>query len=112
MKEDMVVITKLYDLVTYSIPLIHKFPKLFRFSLGSRIENGLYEILLDLVRAKYSHTKKATLMEVNLRIEQMRFLIRLSKDFRVLSIRAYEQIVKRLNEVGSLVGGWIKKAKR
>lgn len=110
MSEELRVISRAYDLIVYAIPLGQKFPKPHRFSLGVRLENVLYDVLLDLVHAKYSSAKRERLQGVNLNIEKARFLIRLACDFRVLSTGAYEQAAKRLNEIGILTGGWIKKA--
>ena len=110
-REEMIAITRTYDLIGYAVPLFQKFPKLHRFSLGVRMENELYDVLMELVSAKYSRSKGELLRGVNLRIEKSRFLARLACDFRVLSVGAYKEVAKRLDEVGRLVGGWIKKAK-
>jgi len=41
-------------------------------------------------------------------LDKLRILIRLSKDFKFISIRQYEFVSGEINEVGKMLGGWIK----
>lgn len=38
----------------------------------------------------------------------MRFLFRLSTDLRYLDLRRFEHAARSLDEVGRLIGGWVK----
>jgi hypothetical protein len=51
--EELVVITKVYDLILWSCNHTGKFPRNHRFVLGERIERNLYDLLEILIRAKY-----------------------------------------------------------
>ena len=57
MAGDISVITKIYDLIMWSIPHIAKFPRAHRFILGEIIERNLYSILEDIIEAKYTKEK-------------------------------------------------------
>lgn len=74
------VIAKTYDLIKWLMPAITKFPKDKRYTLGQRIENKLLDILDILLEANYSKEKLELLKKANLRLEQFRYLIRLSSD--------------------------------
>jgi hypothetical protein len=52
--EELVVITKTYDLILWSCNHTGKFPRNHRFVLGERIERNLYDLLEILIRAKYA----------------------------------------------------------
>jgi hypothetical protein len=51
------------------IPQIDKFPRLRRFTLGERLESTLLEVLELTVQAAFTHDKRASLQQANLRME-------------------------------------------
>ncbi|MEW6263936.1 MAG: diversity-generating retroelement protein Avd [Thermodesulfobacteriota bacterium] len=104
-------ITLTYDLLKWSIPTLQKFPRDQRFLLGERIESNILDVLELLIQANYSKEKLEHLRQANLRIEVLRFLWRLSTDMTYLNRRRYEFVSARLNDIGSLIGGWMKKVK-
>ena len=105
-------ITITYDLLLWAIPILAKFPRDQRFLLGDRIESGLLDILEGLIDARYSKEKAELLRKANLGIEKQRFLFRLAKDLKYLSLRRYKFVSEKLDETGRLVGGWIKSLER
>ena len=52
--EELVVITKAYDLILWSCRHTGKFPRNHRFVLGERIERNLYDVPDLLIQAKYT----------------------------------------------------------
>ncbi len=102
------IVQKMYDIILWMMPLIEKFPKNKRYTIGSRMENVLLEILDLLVEASYSRSKIALLKRANLDLEKFRFLARLAKDLKFVDLRRYKYISEILDEVGSMLGGWIK----
>ncbi len=105
-------LTRTYDLLLWVIPVLEKFPRSQRFLLGERIETFLLDIMELLIKAVYTKNKTGILKEANLKIETLRYLIRLSKDLKFLSTKRYEYISEKLNEIGMEVGGWLKYAAR
>jgi len=93
--EELVAITKAYDLVREMTQRVGKFPRDFKFLLGDRILSNVYDVLDLLVEAKYTRNKDLLLDRANLRLEQMRFQVRLAHDEKLLSTHQYE------------VAGWI-----
>jgi hypothetical protein len=67
--EELVVITKTYDLILWSCHHTGKFPRHHRFVLGERIERNLYDLLETLIRAKYSKPRQELLEKANLMLE-------------------------------------------
>ena len=105
---EMLLITKVYDLVVWSCHHVAKFPRSHRFTLGDRLEIRLYEVLERLIRAKYTHDRRALLRSVNIELELLRFQFRIAKDLQCLSVDSYGYAARSVDEVGRLLGGWIK----
>jgi hypothetical protein len=106
--EELVVITKAYDLILWSCNHTGKFPRNHRFVLGERIERNLYDLLEILIRAKYSKHRQELLEQANLVLEILRFQMRLAKDLQCLKVDSYGFAAKAIDEVGKLVGGWLR----
>lgn len=106
----MPVVTKTYDLVVWLLPKLAKFPRDQRFLLGDRIENTLLDCLELLIEATYSREKAGILKNVNLKLEKLRFLVRISRDMHYVNIESYEFTARKIDEIGRMVGGWIKMA--
>jgi hypothetical protein len=106
----MLVITKVYDLVVWSCRHIAKFPRSHRFTLGDRLEVRLYQVLEMLIRARYTRDRAALLRAVNVELELLRFQFRLAKDLQCLSVESYGHAARSVDEVGRLLGGWVKQS--
>ena len=108
MQKEVDAITKLYDLLLWMIPKLEKFPRSQKFVLGDRMETLMLDILELLIEAAYSKKKQAVLRSANLKLEQLRYLVRLSKDLKLLNPKAYEFSARAIDGVGTSVGGWLK----
>jgi hypothetical protein len=107
-RTELPVILKGYDLVLWSCRHLAKFPRSFRFTLGDGMERRLYEILDGLLQAKCGHEKVALLQAVNLKLELLRFQYRLAHELRCLSTDSYGYASRTVNEIGQMVGGWLR----
>ena len=105
---EMLLITKVYDLVVWSCRHVAKFPRSHRFTLGDRLEVRLYGVLETLIRAKYTRDRRALLRSVNVELELLRFQFRIAKDLQCLSVDSYGFAARSVDEAGRLLGGWIK----
>src|SRR5262245_32811913 len=106
--EELVVITKTYDLILWSCNHTRKFPRNHRFVLGERIEGILYDLLDLLIRAKFTRNRQELLQQANLGLEILRFQMRLAKDLQCLKVESYGFATKAIDEIGKLVVGWLK----
>ena len=86
-QEELIVITKTYDLILWSCNHTGKFPRNHRFVLGERIERNLYDLLEKLIQAKYTRQRQSLLEHANLMLEILRFQMRLAKDLQCLQGR-------------------------
>ena len=92
-------------------PTINKFPKSQRFVLGQRIENSILQILEGIIEANQEVNKLVYLKRISVELDKLRILIRLSKDLKFVSIRQYEFAAEKVNEIGKMLGGWIKSSR-
>jgi 23S rRNA-intervening sequence protein len=106
--DELTVITKTDDLILWSCHHTGKFPRNHRFVLGERIERNLYDLLETLIQAKYSRQRQPLLEKANLMLEILRFQMRLAKDLQCLKVESYGFAAKAIDEIGKLVGGWLK----
>ena len=107
--EELVVITKTYDLILWSCNHTSRFPRQHRFVLGERLERSLYDLLELLIQAKYQRERAALLEAANLKLEILRFQVRLAKDLQCLNPGSYEFASRAIEEIGRLIGGWARR---
>jgi hypothetical protein len=105
---ELAVIAQTYDLVIWSCRHIAKFARSHRFTLGDRLENRLYLLLELLLQAKYQRERAPLLRQANMELELLRFQFRLAKDLRCLSLDSYGFAARSVNEIGQMIGGWLK----
>jgi hypothetical protein len=107
-EDDLPVFVKWMEFLDWLLAATGRFPKQARFSFCRRIEGIALDVVEDLVEARYSRDKRATLRRANLRLEKLRVLLRLSHMRRYLSHDAFAHASKAINEAGRMLGGWIK----
>ena len=108
MFQNLPIFEKTYELILWLYPTVNKFPKSQRFVLGQRIENTILRILEGIIDANQERNKLSYLKQTSVELDKLRILIRLSKDLRFISIRQYGFGAGKINEIGKMLGGWIK----
>ena len=109
---ELTVVTKTYDLTLWLLTQINKLPRSYRFVLGDRIENTTLDILELLLEATYERDRGGVLKRANLKLEKLRYLIRICKDLKLINLKSYEHLARQVNEVGMLIGGWARQQRR
>lgn len=107
-ESDLPIFVKWIDFLKWLLSKTEKFPKKVRFTFSNRMNNLALDIVERLVEARYSRSKYPILRQANLNLEKLRILFRISYESRFLSHEAYEHGVKKMNEVGRMLGGWMK----
>lgn len=97
-----------YQFMLWLVPTVEKFPRSQKFLLGDRIQSAALDVIDGLVDATYSKDNRVALKRVNLLLQKLRFLFRLATDLHLLDLRRYEHAARSLDEIGRLVGGWLK----
>jgi hypothetical protein len=111
--DKLILFQKSYDFLLWLYPLVNRLPKHHRAILGKQIEElGIY-ILLDTMSANSARGAKRKEMQlvVSTEIDKLRILLRLTKDLRFMSIKQYAYASERVNEIGSVLSGWMRSSK-
>ena len=111
MKQDLILQQKLYDFTIWMTGHTAKFPKSHRFSFAVRIENLLLETLGLIQRANHSKQKQNYFEKIDSNLDELKLLIRLSKDLTLFPFKSYEFAAKNIEEIGRIFGGWSKSQK-
>lgn len=94
--------------IQWLIPTLDKLPRSQKFLLGDRMQGTALDVLERLIEATYSKSRERQLGQANLGIEKLRFLFRICVELHYLDLRRYEHAARALDEIGRMVGGWIK----
>ena len=86
------------------------FPKIEKYSLGQKIENLILEILEISLKTVYSpkQEKLSLLKEVDIKVNLLKTLLRLANEIKSLDNKKYLILQEKLQEIGRMVGGWIR----
>lgn len=106
-----VVVEKHYQLILWLLPRMAEFPKDQRFLLADRIQGTLLDVLERLIEAVYRREKIPHLREANLGLEKARFLMRMAKDRKYITVSRHAFFCKSVDEIGRMIGGWVKAEK-
>jgi 23S rRNA-intervening sequence protein len=106
--DDLSIIQKTYDLIKWYVPLLDRLPRSHKFILGERMTRRLYDVLEDLVSAKYDREKLAQLKAINRHLTILRYQTRMLLDFELISVKRYQYASQRIDEIGMELGTWIK----
>lgn len=107
-QEELPIIQKTYDLIRWYVPHLNKMPRDFRFCFADRIQNTLYTLLEELIRARYARRKTEILERLNAELDVLRHQTRLCVDFNLMDHRRYEHAAGLINQIGENLGGWIR----
>ncbi len=108
MAEELKVIQKSYDFCKWLMGHTGKFPKSHRFSIAVRLENVFLQFLENMVVANHRHAKLPLLQAADEALIKVRLLIRLSHEQQFINTNSYEFAAQSLDEIGRMLGGWIK----
>lgn len=101
--------TKSYDFIKWLIPLTVKFPREQRFVIAARLQQRSLDFMEQLYIIASTANKRTALARADVYLKQLRFYLRLSHDLQLITTRRYEFASRQVEEIGRLLGGWIKK---
>jgi len=101
---------KLYELYTLFHSYQSLIPKSQRYTLWLRCENTILTLLETVIEIghKGDKDKLNALLVVSDKLDVLKVLCRLAKDTRTIDSKQYLAIQTIVQEVGKMLGGWIK----
>jgi len=115
MRNELPVIQRIYDMILWMTNHLDHFPRARRYTLGTRIEDTLYDLLERCIEARYTRDKAikiGRLRSANTQLEKLRYFIRLCHDQQLMSTRQYGFVSEKINDIGVALGGWSKEVNR
>jgi hypothetical protein len=104
----------LVDLVGWTLDRTASLPKSHRFTFGERLDQLTLDCLELTLEAIYAppEQKAVPLRRVNLNLEKLRVFWRLVCDRRWISQQQLLVVSQKLDEIGRMIGGWLKQVGR
>jgi len=109
---DLPIFAKLYEFYEKLTLGIAIFPKTKRYTLGQKLDNITLETFELLFSISNSNNKTETLYKISNKIDLLKILLRLANDTQALTNRSYLQLQEMLQEIGKMLGGWIRATKQ
>ncbi len=110
-KEDYPIFDKSYQLCLEIFRVTMKFPKAQRYIISQRLQDASLRFIEEITLGFTSTAKLAALTCASDYLEKLRILTRVALELNFWSFKTYERINSLINEIGKMLGGWLKKEK-
>lgn len=107
----LLIYQKYIDVINYGYNLLIKFPKTEKYALSSSIRNSMFETLRLILYANKiadKYTRVKILNKIDAEIAMQGFYVRFSYNQKYITSKNYLEWSKRLEEIGKILGGWLK----
>ena len=90
--------------------IVGDFPKLYRYSLGSKIEDSFLDMLEYIFSSIYlpPEQKIVTLGRAIAKLNAVQFFLQIAWENKCVQSKQYALLSEQLEEVGKMLGGWKK----
>ena len=106
--DDLLVRKRVEDMLQYAYTAVRQFPKAERHVLSAEIRATCWRLLRLVIVCNKRYYKKTTLQDLDAELELLRAQVRLAFELRYLPPRKHEHWSRLNDEIGRLIGGWIK----
>ncbi len=110
---DIPIFKKAYDLYKTFYGYRDSIAKQDRYTIWQRCENIILDILENILLASqmYKAEKLPILEKVSLKLNFLRVFFRLMKEVKTIDNKKYIILQELVDEIGRMLGGWIKSTK-
>jgi len=110
---NLTLIQKLISVYKLWHEFLPHFPKDSKYTIGGKIDNLFLETIEYIIRASYSDKieKLISLKDASLKLDLLKFFLQLSWEIKALDNKRYILLSEKLNEIGKMMGGWLKSIK-
>jgi hypothetical protein len=110
MAEDMVILTRTFDLLAWLLPKAERFPRVYQRTVAQRMMDAaldFQEILFE-AQSQGGSTRQKHLREADAALNKLRLYLRLAHRWKWLNDGQYQHVSTLVAEIGRLLGGWLK----
>lgn len=105
-------VQKAYDINLWLLARVARLPRDYKFTLGDRLQTASLDLSLALIEAAHAVSRDRPLYRASRLLDQLRLLLRMARDLGALSPRQHEHVSGLNEELGRMIGGWIRSTKR
>ena len=114
MAQELVLLTRLFDLLTWLLPKAEHFPRVYRHTVTQRLMNAALDCQEAVFTAQSTRDtrRNIALQDADAALNCLRLYLRLAHQWQWLNDGQYAHISTQVAEIGKLLGGWIKQSRR
>ena len=102
------IFSRTYDLLCWLLPATNKFPRQQRFVLAAAVQRSVFGFQERLIEATRLPEPLMALRRADAELAKLRVYLRLCRDLDLLSMGQYEHVSRMVDEIGRLLGGWLR----
>jgi hypothetical protein len=106
--EELKVRQKIEDMMVYAYQALNQYPKSEKHCLVAETKASMFQLLELVIICNKKYYKKNTLQELDVELDVLRSYVRLGFNLYYLPPKKYEIWSKLNDEIGRMIGGWIK----
>src|SRR5947208_9658019 len=96
------------ELVRWVLQATVRYPCHYRAALGKATQEAALKLQRELIAAARRRDKRTALQAADEALHELRVLLRQGQTLNLMTLGQYEHVVRLLDEVGRLLGGWRK----
>ena len=109
---ELPIIEACLDLIRWYVPLLHRLPRQHKFGLGDRLIANLYQLMDQLIHARYARHKLPILEPLKAHIIVIQMQTRLLQEFQLMELSRYEHASRLITAIAKQHSGWLTQQQR
>lgn len=110
--EELKIKKKCEEMIAYGYKAVAQFPRAERHVLSQEIRSTMWALLRLIVICNRRYHKKTTMQDLDAELDLLRSQLRLATDLGYLPFRKYEVWSRHADEIGRMIGGWLRSLHR
>jgi hypothetical protein len=112
MAQELVLLTRLFDLLNWLLPKAERFPRVYRQTVTLRLMNAALDCqeAVFVAQSGRGARRQSALQDADAALNRLRLYLRLAHGWRWLNDSQYAHVSAQVVEIGKLLGGWIKQS--
>lgn len=112
MAEELVLFTRLFDLLSWLLPHAERFPRTYRQTVTQRLMDAALDCQEALFTAQSARgaRRQTALQDADAALNRLRLYLRLAHRWNWLNDGQYAHVSAMVAEIGRLLGGWIRQS--
>jgi hypothetical protein len=95
-----------YNLLIKLYQVVHELPKEHKFTLGEKLKNYCLDLVIGTYQANVALDKKSIIQSLLQLIEQIKILVRVSRDIRIIGLQQYVDMSVLIDSIAKQLRGW------